>query len=215
MNADTSEGPLEDERSKVQAWLVSSLGVSRETLAGLDRLATLVIDESGRQNLVSAATVPILWTRHVLDSAQVNLHAAGDIWLDIGTGAGFPGLVNALIARRRHILVEPRRARAEFLRRVAAELSLPVDVVASPIERVTGIVPDVITARAVASLTEVLAAAEHLAGADTVWCLHKGRLAAEEVAAAQSAFHGAFTAIPSLAAPDSFLVRAIGVKPRR
>ena len=204
----------ESDRERVQTWLTDALNVPRETLAGLDRLVTLVLDEASRQNLISAGTVPTIWTRHVLDSAQLHLHAEGETWLDIGTGAGFPGLVNAVIARRRHILVEPRRTRADFLFRVADELDLPVEVMTTPVERLSNVSPDIITARAVAPLPRLLASAHHLSGSESLWLLHKGRSAQEEVEAARGAFHGRFETIPSLAAPDSFLVRAIGVKPR-
>lgn len=206
--------PDETERETVHAWLSDTLHVSRETLASLDRLVALVLDEAGRQNLISATTVPTTWTRHVLDSAQLHLHVAGEVWLDIGSGAGFPGLVNAAIARRRHILVEPRRARADFLRRTAADLGLPVEVIPTSVERVDGLRPDVITARAVAPLARLLRSAHHLATSDTLWLLHKGRSAASEIAEAQTAFRGTFDTFASLAAPDSFLVRAIGVTPR-
>lgn len=201
------------DRERVQTWLRETLHVSRETLADLDRLVALVLDEAARQNLISAATAPAIWTRHVLDSAQLHLHASGGTWLDIGTGAGFPGLVNAVIARRRHLLVEPRRIRAEFLRRVAGDLGLRAEVVTTPVERLQGVTPDVITARAVAPLARLLASAQHLAGPGTKWLLHKGRSAQDEIDAARQAFRGTFETLPSLAAPDSFLVRAIGVKP--
>ena len=198
----------------VASWLTDELYVSRETLASLERLVALILAEATRQNLISVATFSEVWTRHILDSAQLHLHAAGDVWLDIGSGAGFPGLVNAAIARGRHVLVEPRRIRAEFLARAAAGLELPVEIVQKPVERLSGMVPDVITARAVAPLPRLLAFAWRLAAPRTLWLLHKGRTAAEEVAAARHAFEGEFELLPSLAAPDSFLVRAIGVKPR-
>jgi 16S rRNA (guanine527-N7)-methyltransferase len=114
--------------SEAQAWLVDSLGVSRETLGRLDHLRTLVIAESANQNLISAATIPHFWVRHIVDSAQLlplAQEAQPGAWLDLGTGAGFPGMVIAILSERPILLVESRRKRFEFLREMALALKLP------------------------------------------------------------------------------------------
>lgn len=193
------------DREAVHEWLIQTLAVSRETLDCLDALVARVLEEAKQQNLISAATIPDIWRRHVLDSAQLHLHASGDTWLDVGAGAGFPGLVNAAIARRNHVLVEPRRIRADFLARVASDLGLPVQVRQTSVERVDDIRPDVITARAVAPAPKLIQATRHLAGPSTTWLLHGGRSVAD---------HG-YELIPSLTAPDSFLVRITSASPVR
>ncbi|MGQ0559117.1 MAG: 16S rRNA (guanine(527)-N(7))-methyltransferase RsmG, partial [Sphingosinicella sp.] len=105
-----------DEQS-TRAWLHGEFDVSRETLGRLDRLAALVREENRRQNLVSARSLEHLWWRHIADSAQLIRFAPAPSasWIDLGSGAGFPGLVVALLHRGPVTLVEERRLRADFL----------------------------------------------------------------------------------------------------
>jgi 16S rRNA (guanine527-N7)-methyltransferase len=96
--------------------LADGLGrdVSRETLDRLERYADLLRSESAKQNLVSASTLDRLWDRHILDSAQlVKFAPRPDLsWVDIGSGAGLPGIVIAALVTGPVTLVEPRRLRA-------------------------------------------------------------------------------------------------------
>ncbi|MBA4771890.1 MAG: 16S rRNA (guanine(527)-N(7))-methyltransferase RsmG [Sphingomonas sp.] len=188
-------------------WVRERFGVSRETqLAGL---VDLVAAEAKRQNLVSSATLDMLWHRHVMDSAQLLrfADAAGERWIDIGTGAGFPGLVIAILTDCPVALVEPRRRRADFLAYAVQELGLAERTVVEPrrVELVTGDA-GVISARAVAPLAKLLTAAAHLSTAKTRWLLPKGRSAREEVAAAQRSWHGTFHVEQSLTDPESLIV---------
>ena len=160
--------------------------VSRETLAKLERYAALLTEEAHRQNLIARSTVEHLWQRHLLDSAQLVPFHPGPYasWLDMGSGAGLPGIVIALLVDGPVTLVEPRRLRAEFLRRVAAELELEVTVHQQKAEALTGQF-DSITARAVASVDRLLQLAGHLAHAGTKWVLPKGKSAKSELAEAR------------------------------
>lgn len=190
-----------------RAWIGERFGVSRETQLAV--LVDLVKREAERQNLVSAATLDAIWHRHVKDSAQL-LRLAGESqghWVDIGTGAGFPGLVVAVLTERPVTLVEPRGRRAAFLNHAIQALGLPDRVVveARRVEQVAGSA-DLISARAVAPLTKLLAAAAHLSTAKTRWLLPKGRSAREEVAAAQRSWHGMFHVEQSLTDPESLIV---------
>ena len=196
--------------AKARAWIRAHFGVSRETT--LAALAEIVTREAANQNLVSAATLPEIWRRHIVDSAQL-VRCLGKstvgTWVDIGSGAGFPGLVIAAITEHRVILVEPRRRRADFLSLAAAQLSLGdrVTVRACRVEQVEG-VADVISARAVAPLPKLLAVAGHLSTANTRWLLPKGKSAREEVAAARRSWHGVFHVEQSLTDPESLIVLA-------
>ncbi|MBA4049131.1 MAG: 16S rRNA (guanine(527)-N(7))-methyltransferase RsmG [Sphingomonas sp.] len=190
-----------------RAWVRERFGVSRETQLAV--LADLVVAEAERQNLVSAATLDAFWHRHILDSAQL-LRFADDScghWVDIGSGAGFPGLVIAILTDRPVTLVEPRRRRADFLALAVQQLGLAERVVVEVcrVEQVAGVAA-VISARAVASLPKLLGAAAHLSTAKTRWLLPKGRSAREEVAAAQRSWHGMFHVEQSLTDPESLIV---------
>ncbi|HVJ00897.1 MAG TPA: RsmG family class I SAM-dependent methyltransferase, partial [Sphingomonas sp.] len=110
---------------EARAWIRDRFGVSRETL--IARYAELLHAESLRQNLIAASTFDTIWTRHLADSAQLVPLAEGagrGAWVDVGSGAGLPGIVVGAIVERPVVLVEPRAKRADFLRHVAAELGL-------------------------------------------------------------------------------------------
>ncbi|MEO5971947.1 MAG: 16S rRNA (guanine(527)-N(7))-methyltransferase RsmG [Sphingomicrobium sp.] len=162
--------------------------VSRETLASLELYVELLLDESQRQNLISASSAEAMWERHIADSAQLVRFAprADASWVDIGAGAGLPGLVIALLTTGTMTLVEPRRLRAEFLARAADALGLGprVTVACAKIEKITGRF-DVITARAVAPLGRLLGISHHLSHDGTIWVLPKGRNAKSELAEAR------------------------------
>ena len=166
-------------------------------LERLDRLRTMLEAENRQQNLVADATLPAVWQRHFADSLQLLQHApSGEgVWLDLGTGAGFPGLPIALAQPRRIVLlVESRKRRVEWLAQATEVLGLPnVRIVGSRLERAETIVAEVISARAFAPLSRLLPLASRFSSADTTWLLPKGRSAvqelAEQSAAVQQMFH--------------------------
>ena len=196
--------------------LAAGKPVSRETFQKLERYAAMLVAEAGQQNLVSASTLGELWERHILDSAQLARLASGGRWVDIGSGAGLPGIVLAVLTGGPVTLIEPRRLRAEFLSRVVAELDLDAAVACSKVERVTGRF-DVITARAVASLDRLLAISTHLSHERTIWVLPKGRNAKSELAEARRAWHYDWRAEPSITDPESeiLLLSKVRAKSKR
>jgi 16S rRNA (guanine527-N7)-methyltransferase len=187
--------------------------VSRETFDRIERYVALLEDESARQNLVSASTLDSIWQRHILDSAQLVRFEpkAGASWVDIGAGAGLPGIVIACLVEGPVTWVEPRRLRAEFLHKVVESLGLSAEVVCTKAERASGRF-DVITARAVASLAHLFEISEHLSTRNTVWALPKGRKAQGELAEARRAWQGAFHVERSVTDADSWIVVATGVR---
>jgi 16S rRNA (guanine527-N7)-methyltransferase len=195
---------------------VAERPVSRETVEKLEAYVALLREESGRQNLVSASTLDRIWDRHVLDSAQLVRFEPheGASWLDIGSGAGLPGIVIACLIAGPVTLVEPRRLRADFLHRTAESLHLRVNVLAAKVERVRGTF-DVITARAVADLGKLLEISAHLSTRNTVWALPKGRNAPSELSAAKRAWQGDFRVERSVTDADSFIVVGTRVRARK
>jgi 16S rRNA (guanine527-N7)-methyltransferase len=194
---------------------VSGRDVSRETFEALDRYAALLREEAGRQNLVSNATLDSLWERHILDSAQLARFepAPRASWADIGSGAGLPGVVLALLVEGPILLVEPRRLRAEFLKRLVAELGIGGRVVVAPtkVERAVGQF-DVITARAVASVDRLLTISTHLSTRKTTWVLPKGQSAQSELAEARRNWHCDAKIVPSQTDPGSEILLLRNVK---
>ena len=190
--------------------------VSRETLEKLDAYSALLKEESERQNLVSASTLDQLWERHILDSAQLvrfEPHPQSS-WVDIGSGAGLPGIVIACLVDGPVTLIEPRRLRAEFLHKVCESLRLNAEVIGGKAEGIEGKY-DVITARAVASLTQLLKISAHLSTRKTVWALPKGQSAERELVEARRTWQGAFHVEQSVTDADSKIVVATEVRAGR
>jgi 16S rRNA (guanine527-N7)-methyltransferase len=202
---------------EARAWVRDTFGVPRET--DVAAFADLVIAENDRQNLISKASLGEMWTRHIVDSAQLLTALPPDtppgLWVDIGTGAGFPGVIVALLSDRPVMLVEPRRRRAEFLEMAVATLGLAsrVMVRACRVEQIEA-QADIISARAVAPLPDLLTIAAPIASRRTVWMLPKGINAREEVEAARRTWHGKFHVEPSLTQSGSLIVIATDVARR-
>lgn len=146
------------------------LAIAPHTLAKLEFFLDLVIKWNPGINLVSARSISEAWERHVLDSAQLWPLAAvsSGLWLDLGSGGGFPGLVVAILAQQDAIglqvrLVESDRRKAVFLREAVRMLQLSVDVQCARAESIAPQAADVVSARAFAPLTQLLPlAARHL-----------------------------------------------------
>jgi 16S rRNA (guanine527-N7)-methyltransferase len=182
--------------------------VSRETL---DRLATyeaLLKTWQRTINLVAPSTLDDVWHRHFADSAQLVPLAPADakIWVDVGSGAGFPGLVAAIMLAEkgqcRVALVESDSRKAAFLGEVARKTGVAVEIVAARIEKITtqdkfGPI-DVLSARALAPLDKLLELVAPMFSANTTALLLKGRDAFLEIEEAQKnwSFDAALT--PSL-----------------
>jgi 16S rRNA (guanine527-N7)-methyltransferase len=134
------------------------LNVSRETLQKLSSYVALLEKWQPRINLVSAATLPDIWQRHILDSGQLAAHMPVHTQkiLDIGSGAGFPGLVLSIIGDWHVQLVESDQRKAVFLQTVIRELGLTAKVSNCRIEAVPPAYPDVITARALAAMPKLM-----------------------------------------------------------
>lgn len=189
--------------------------VSRETYGLVARYVELLLAENQRQNLVARSTLDDLWQRHIADSAQLVRFAPrpDSSWLDIGSGAGLPGLVIAILTHGPVTLVEPRTLRAGFLQHAASELGLAgrVSVHASRVERIAGQF-DVITARAVAPLGELLGISQHLSTDKTVWVLPKGKSAQSELDEALGSWQGDFRLEPSMTSGEAAILVAAGVR---
>jgi 16S rRNA (guanine527-N7)-methyltransferase len=198
----------------------AGLDVPRETMDRLEAFEALLRLENERQNLVSKGSLETFWERHVLDSAQLVRFApaAARSWLDLGTGAGFPGLMVPLFHPADAVLVESRKLRADFLRTAAAELGIEarVEILCSKLEAVPARPFDVISARAFAPLPRLLELAGRFSTPGTVWILPKGRNAKSELEAAQSSWQGDFRLEPSLTDAEAQIVVASRVrrKPR-
>jgi len=155
-------------------------------MARLERLAAMVVEENARQNLVAKTSESAIWLRHLADSAQLLTHVSRGTspWLDLGTGAGFPGLVIAALRPELEVvLVESRKKRVDWLAHAAGELGLgQCRVEGRRLEHVQAFPASLISARAFAPLGKLFALSARFSTHDTVWLLPKGRSAVQEVA---------------------------------
>lgn len=192
------------------------LNVSHETLARLDAFVDMLREENNRQNLVSKNSLDHIWTRHILDSAQLLRFVGAGEWIDLGTGAGFPGLIAAALRQDHHCLVEARKLRVEFLDRAARVLGAAArtEILCAKVEAVPARQYRVISARAFAPLEKLLALGEKFSGDGTIWLLPKGRNAQTELEAALASWQGEFRLEPSLTDPESWIIVAEQVRRR-
>ena len=189
------------------------IDVSRETADKLACFKRLVLDENQRQNLISPASIADFDTRHVEDGLQLAELGQAGTWCDVGSGAGLPGIVIAIVTGAPMTLIEPRKLRANFLRRAVDALELDAKVFELKAERVPEHY-DNITARAVAELSKLFAITEHLARRGTRWILPKGQSAQKELEAAQMSWQGAFTLVPSRTSEAAMIIVAEGLRRR-
>jgi len=199
--------------------------VSRETLGRLDRFAALLLEWQQRQNLIAPSTEPILWTRHIADSLQLlPLAPKARIWVDLGSGAGFPGLVIAcaladlpdIRAPRVH-LVESTGKKAAFLREAAQITGAPATVHCERIADFVRHAPDridVVTARALAPLNKLLAEAYPLLKRGALGLFLKGQDVEAELTAASKCWSIQATLVPSRTDPRSRIVVVAGAAPK-
>ena len=195
----------------------ATVAVSRETLDRLDVYLELLGRWQRAINLVSAATLVDPWRRHVLDSAQLMPHlppGARSV-VDLGSGAGFPGMVVAILGAAGVVLVESDRRKVEFLRQVARATGTAVELQAERIERLPGRPACVVTARALAPLPRLLPFAERFLVADSVCLFLKGREVADELTAARESWHMVAETFPSLSAPSGVVLQLQGVRRAR
>ena len=155
-------------------------------LERLERLGSALAQENERQNLVAKASLDSMWSRHFADSAQLLDHVPRETsgpWLDLGTGAGLPGLVIAALRPEMEVvLVESRKLRVAWLERMIDELGLAnCRTEGCRLELVESFPVGVISARAFAPLPKLLRLSARFSTERTHWVLPKGRSAAQEV----------------------------------
>lgn len=196
--------------------------VSRETADRLDSFVAVLLDWQRRVNLVAPSTEPVLWTRHIADSLQLlTLAPAARIWADLGSGAGFPGLIVAcaLVGTpgARVYLVESNAKKASFLREVVRVVGAPAVVRGERIEDFVKSVPEgveVVTARALAPLCGLLTVAYPLLIRGAVGLFPKGQAVEAQLTEAAKCWRIQATLAPSRTDPKARIVIVHGLEPK-
>ncbi len=188
-------------------------GVSRETLTRLQDLESLLNRWNPRINLVSRSTLKHFWSRHVLDSWQLVplVPDTARTWIDLGSGGGFPGLVVAATHAAHVTLIESDARKCAFLREAARTMGLDITVITRRIETVTDLKADVVSARALAPLSQLLDWAEPFMHSDSIGAFLKGQDIESELTTATKCWKFAWERHQSLSdgAGSVLLVRGL------
>ncbi len=211
-SATSTYGPLDFARDT---------GVPRETLSRLATFVNLLVERNRDLNLVAASTVTDVWRRHVLDSAQLAplIPPQATTIVDLGSGAGFPGLVLAMMLSGRpgltvH-LIESTQKKCRFLEDAASATGAPVQVHWARSEQTKNLNADIVTARAVAPLDRLFGLAHPFFGLATIGLFLKGRSLNSELTTATKSWRLAATHIPSRSDPSGTVLRVTGLTPWR
>lgn len=189
----------------VPSWYTRS--VSRETCDALDHYAALLRKWTGKINLISQATLETLEIRHIWDSAQIYTAQPGK-WLDIGSGGGLPGVIVSILRKGdglgdEVILVESDQRKCAFLRTCARELDLKMTILAERVEAVDPASASVLSARALAPLTDLMAHAERHLHGDGLAIFQKGASWRSEIASAEQQWRFSYAVIDSKTHSDA------------
>jgi len=202
-------------QSEEEAQVYCASRVGAGTMERMERFTGLLLEENSRQNLVANGTLPEVWRRHIADSVQLLDHVPREtpVWLDLGSGAGFPGLIIAMARPDAHVvLVESRKLRAEWLERVSSALGIGnVEVIAKRLEAVGAVGASAISARAFAPLTKLFSISRRFSTQETFWVLPKGRSAPQELSEQSPAVQKMFHVEPSLTDPSAGIIIGRGV----
>jgi 16S rRNA (guanine527-N7)-methyltransferase len=210
-----SADPAQLERVLGAASFAAAAGASAAQMADLERFRALLGDWNQRMNLVSDASLADFWSRHAWDSAQLlRVEPRARIWADIGAGAGFPGLVLAILKKGEpgaevH-LIESQAKRCRFLAAVVEALDLSAHVHNTRAEDLA-LKVEIATARAVAPLARLLAFAKPMLDKGALGLFLKGREAAAEVAEAHKTWRFQLESLPSLSDPDARILKVWGL----
>lgn len=188
-------------------------GVSRETLERLEIYDALLKKWQRKINLVGPKTLPDSWERHFLDSAQLypllpeNCHTL----VDLGSGAGFPGIVLAIMGVPDVHVVESDGRKCAFMREVTRQTKAPVTVHNKRIEAVENLKADVVTSRALASLNDLATYAIPFLKTESVCIFPKGKRIDEELTEANYSWHIKERRVPSQTDPDGAILLIEGI----
>ena len=197
--------------------MIAGVDVSRETLERLSVFGDLVRKWTKKINLIARNDAEHIWDRHIVDSAQVwaSAPAEWNHWVDIGSGGGFPAIILASIAvekkpEARFTLIESDQRKATFLRTAIRELGLNATVLDDRIELAPSQNADVISARALASLTILLGFAERHLAPTGVAVFQKGKTADDEIIEAKQTWAFDYNKVPSITNGDACVISIKG-----
>lgn len=206
--------------SRCEIELLDSLNVSRETLANLEQFVSILKTWNARINLISRQTIDDIWARHIVDCAQIVPYLPGNniTVLDVGSGSGLPGAITAIITQEdtsmRHVWIESDTRKCAFLHHIVTKLKLSVQVINNRIEEVEPQNADILTGRALAPLTDMLAFGDQHLRPDGTALLHKGQTYRAEIEDAKQHWNFVVNPYRSITNPDAAILEITEIKCR-
>lgn len=196
-------------------WIKSALAPTPVQWRQLEDYAAMLRRANMQQNLIAASTLDQMWVRHIADSAQLlcfDVRDGGGVWLDLGSGAGLPGIIIAILTSRPVWLVESRKLRCGFLREAADALGLGtrLRVVEKRLEAVPTHAMATISARAFAPLDRLINLSTRFSTKSTRWLLPKGQNTVKELAHLPASWQGLFHVEHSLTSAESRILVGTG-----
>lgn len=197
---------------------LKGMDVSRETLERLDVFSEVLKKWNPKINLVSRKSLDDLWIRHIVDSLQVFKIAPTDVdkWVDIGSGGGFPGIVAAIVAaeespRTRFTLIESDQRKSAFLRNSARECGVNITVITNRIEHAEKQNADVLSARALAELPDLLEFSDRHLNENGIALFQKGENWKKEVDKSRAEWRFDIDPVKSLTDPNAVILKMRGI----
>ena len=202
---------------------IKDAGISAAEYERLQQFADLLTEWNGQMNLVSKNSMAEVWPRHILDSAQLMSYLPPDMQhlVDIGSGAGFPAIVLAILLQERQskaklTLIESITKKTVYLKDVCEKMALQnVEIVNNRVENTVFKAVDVITARAVAQLDVLCGYAAHIGNAKTKLLFLKGQKWAEEDTLAQEHWKYDLTIYPNKQCLDGVVMEIVNLRKKR
>lgn len=204
-----------DSEEAARAWIATALDPTAGQWQQLESYVSALRIANEQQNLVAASTLDRLWVRHIADSAQLlrfDSRSGNGVWLDLGSGAGLPGLIAAILTDRPIWLVESRKLRCAFLRETALTLGLDarVRIVETRLEALPTHPMATVSARAFAPLSKLIPLSARFSTKSTRWLLPKGQNTVKELAELPASWQGLFHVEQSLTSTESMILVGSG-----
>ena len=194
----------------------NKINPNEDTTYKLKKFVSILIEHQKNLNLIGKSTIPTIWTRHILDSAQIEkiLPKENDNYstVDVGTGAGFPGMVLAAMGRKDLLLCDKSTKKNIFLNAVAKECNLKVKMYNDRIENLRASNIRTIISRAFSPLKSFILKVRHCLCYDTTLVLHKGRTHMKEIIEAKSLFYFNYKCYESVTNSDAKILKIDNIK---
>ena len=178
--------------------ILAGLDVSRETRVKLVKYVNLLKQENDKYNLIGKSTLPDVWRRHIHDSMQLQKFLDGGPLVDVGAGAGFPGMVLAITGAENVSLVDSVTKKIKFLRLVSRETNTPVQIIHDRVENIKDKKFDQITCRAFASMNKIFSLTKNIRKRNTRYVLLKGEKYKDEIEEAKKLWNFTFESHQSI-----------------